>query len=196
LLRKVFIQWPTLYITFALMSWLFFTWKPGLWSPQLLSSGYALGTTASYPTLPKETRQPFLSEIIENIAVAFAGHFGIVLFVFAQVIPTRMLANNENVSPIVVMLVTGVGFPFLSFLARKAFLSAMSKVFRGRLNRGEITKEGYLFAMNSMVNTCAVSVLLVPTVLLYLNRSISYALLSAIAQIVTEVGLRDESDIQ
>jgi len=168
------------------MNWLF-DWRPGLWTPLLMTISNAIGLTASYPTLPKDKRPSFLSDVIENIGVAFAGHFGIVLYIFVLVIPTRLLAENEDISPEIIAAVTGVVFPFLAFLTRKAFSGVLGKYFLGKLHRGEIDKDTYLRSYNRLVKVMSVSVLTVPTLLLYLDRTITYAVLSAITQIATEV---------
>jgi len=103
------------------------------------------------------------------------------------VIPTRLLTENADILPALIAIVTGVVFPFLDFLTRKAMLVAMGKYLLGKLHRGEIDKDRYLRTYNRTVKFISVGILLVPRLLMYLNRTITYAILSAIAQIVTEV---------
>jgi len=95
IMRKLFIQWPTIYIVFTLLSYTIFDWRPGLYTIPLITISYAIGMTSSYPTLPKETRHSFLAELIENFAISSAMHFGDIAFVFAQIIPTRLLAGER-----------------------------------------------------------------------------------------------------
>jgi len=54
------------------------------------------------------------------------------------------------------------------------------------MQRGELNSLQYVKSYQAHVSAFSVGILLVPTLLLYLNRSIKYAMLSAIAQIVTK----------
>jgi len=187
MIRKLGIQWPFLFVSFTLISWLAFDWQPGLLATPLLSACYALAMSASYPMLPKETRPSIIKDLIENVAIAFVVHISIVIYIFAQVIPTRMIAKNDDISPLITVAMTGIAFPFLSFVTRKVLLSALGSFILKRLESGKFTQEEYFSAYSRMAKCTSVLILLVPTLLLYLNRSIQFALLSIVGQIGTEL---------
>jgi len=90
--------------------------------------------TATYPMLPKEGRRSFVSKSLEYMGLAFL-HIVVVAYIFALIISTRLLANNDKISPYVVVGVTGVGFPFLSFLVRKALFSMVGSYLKKKLER-------------------------------------------------------------
>jgi len=87
----------------------------------------------------------------------------------------------------VVVGVTGVGFPLLSFVTRKALFSMVGSYLKKKLERGIIDREHYLRTYNRLAKIVSIGILVVLTLLLYLNRSVPYALLSAIAQIFIEI---------
>jgi hypothetical protein len=122
-------------IAFAvLISYAAFDWKPGTWTPLMMTLSFWLSMIAHYPL--NEEKKPFLQHARSSLVLALVGHLGIVGFIYAIVIPTRLLvrspqlhnhtlpltrliAQAENDTPILTLLTTGVAFPFLAFLFRK-----------------------------------------------------------------------------
>ncbi|GMI19426.1 hypothetical protein TeGR_g8217 [Tetraparma gracilis] len=162
--KRLLLGVPAQIVFAVLLSYAAFDWKPGMWTPLMMTLSFWLSMIAHYPLNVEKT--PFLQHARITLVLALVGHLGVVGFIYAIVIPTRLLAENDT--PILTLLTTGVAFPFLAFLIRKAWVRMMEFYARG-------------------VKVGSLTILITPTVTLYFNTNIKYAIGSAMMQIVTEV---------
>jgi hypothetical protein len=101
----------------------------------------------------------------------------------AVAVPGRLLAKH----PVAYTLWTGVGYPMLSFLMRKAGLTYFVNMARKRVEMGEIpTKD--IVPWVSAISLCISTTLMFGNImLLFLAKDLGYALLGSVASIFTEV---------
>jgi hypothetical protein len=76
----------------ALLSYTVFDWKPGMWTPLMMTFSFWLSMIAHFPLNEEET--PFLQHVGSTFTIALVAHLGVVGFVFAIVIPTRLLVRS------------------------------------------------------------------------------------------------------
>ena len=112
----------------------------------MMTLSFWLSMLAHYPMNVEKV--PFLQHVLSSLVLALVMHLGAVGIIYAIVIPTRLLvrstpthnhtsplirsiAQAENDRPILTLLTTGVAFPFLAFLLRKAFVRVSQGARRG-----------------------------------------------------------------
>ena len=114
----------------------------------MMTLSFWLSMIAHYPL--DEEKKPFLQHVRGTLVIALVGHLGVVGFIYAIVIPTRLLvrsthpqlhliansstrsiAQAENDKPVLTLLTTGAAFPFLAFLLRKALVRVSQGTRRG-----------------------------------------------------------------
>jgi hypothetical protein len=76
----------------ALLSYAAFDWKPGMWTPAMMTLSFWLSMLAHYPLNVEKT--PFLQHTRSSLVIALVGHLGVVGFIYAIVIPTRLLVRS------------------------------------------------------------------------------------------------------
>ena len=76
----------------ALLSYAAFDWKPGMWTPLMMTLSFWLSMIAHYPM--NVEKKPFLQHVRSSLVLALVGHLGTVGFIFAIVIPTRLLVRS------------------------------------------------------------------------------------------------------
>ncbi|GMI42878.1 hypothetical protein TeGR_g1052 [Tetraparma gracilis] len=167
----------------ALLSYAAFDWKPGMWTPAMMTLSWWLSMIAHYPL--DEEKKPFLQHVRGSLVIALVGHLVVVGFIYAIVIPTRLLAENDK--PILTLLTTGAAFPFLAFLFRKAFVRLMWN-HASSLTSSTPVQRMELYANGVKIGS--LTILITPTVTLYFNTNIRYAIGSAMMQIVTEIAAK------
>jgi hypothetical protein len=91
-----------------------------MWAPVMLTVTFRMSMVATWP-LERDTG--FLHRI-KSAFITSQVHSLVVIFIFAQVVPARLLAAGDN--PVLTVLATGCLFPFLGWLLRK-FLINMSR---------------------------------------------------------------------
>ena len=82
------------------------------------------------------------------------------------------------------MLVTGIVFPAIIYLVRKVVVSWMQKWVAGQEGWSDEKKVEFL---TMALSVGSLAILITPSVLLYFNASVKYALFSALCQVFTEV---------
>ncbi|GMI58813.1 hypothetical protein TeGR_g3686 [Tetraparma gracilis] len=167
----------------ALLSYALFDWKPGMWTPLMMTLSFWLSMLAHYPMNVEKV--PFLQHVLSTLVIALVCHLGTVGFIYAIVIPTRLLAENDK--PVLTLLTTGAAFPFLAFLLRKAVVRMMWNIASSSTGLTPVQRMG-LYANG--VKFGALAILITPTVTLYFNTNIKYAIGSAMMQIVTEIAAK------
>ncbi|GMI19427.1 hypothetical protein TeGR_g8218 [Tetraparma gracilis] len=165
--KRLLLGVPTQIAFAALLSYAAFDWKPGLWTPLMMTLSFWLSMIAHYPMNPE--KKTFLQHVCSTLMIALLLHLGFVGLNFAIVIPTRLLAENDK--PVLTLLTTGAAFPFLAFLMRKFMVGRMEYYAKG-------------------VKIGSLMILITPTVTLYFNTNIRYAIGSAMLQIVTEIAAK------
>ncbi|GMI19742.1 hypothetical protein TeGR_g10272 [Tetraparma gracilis] len=167
----------------ALLSYAAFDWKPGMWTPAMMTLSFWLSMIAHYPL--DEEKKPFLQHVRYTLVLALIMHLGIVGFIFAIVIPTRLLAKSDR--PVLTLLTTGAAFPFLAFLLRKLWVRMAWKTSSSAPGLTPVQRMEF-YARGVKIGS--LMILLTPTVTLYFNTSIKYAIGSAMLQIVTEIAAK------
>jgi hypothetical protein len=76
----------------ALISFAAFNWKPGMWTPLMLTFTFWLSMIAHYPMNVEKI--PFRQHVRSSFVTALVTHLGNVGFIFAIVIPTRLLVRS------------------------------------------------------------------------------------------------------
>ena len=76
----------------ALLSYAAFDWKPGTWTPLMMTLSFWLSMIAHYPMNAEKI--PFLQHARSSLVIALFSHLSIVLFIYAIVIPTRLLVRS------------------------------------------------------------------------------------------------------
>ena len=76
----------------ALLSYAAFDWKPGTWTPLMMTLSFWLSMIAHYPMEAKKV--PFLQHMRSTLVIALIVHLGVFIFIFAIVIPTRLLVRS------------------------------------------------------------------------------------------------------
>ncbi|GMI19991.1 hypothetical protein TrCOL_g6702 [Triparma columacea] len=121
--------------------------------------------------------------MVKCLVVGFVIHGSISFLISALVVPTIYLAEWKN--DIVTMLVTGIVFPVIIFLVRKVYVSWLQKFIAGQEGWSDEKK---IETLTTYFSGASLAILLTPSVLLYFNASVKYALFSALCQVFTEVG--------
>ena len=114
--------------------------------------------------------------------IAFGSHGIVLLFIYALVIPTRLLAKSEN--DVLTLLVTGLVFPGCAFLTRKVTAKVIYKFIMADLTG---TQEEKIQFYSNWMKFMSSFIMFMPTVLLYLNTTPKFALISALGQLATEI---------
>jgi hypothetical protein len=103
---------------------------------------------------------------------------------YAVVVPGRLLAEH----PVAYTLWTGVGYPMLSFVIRKAALSYLINKARKKVESGRMAPRDIVPFISATSLCLSTTLLLGNIMLLYLAENVVYALLGSVASIFTEVG--------
>ncbi|GMI38509.1 hypothetical protein TeGR_g6714 [Tetraparma gracilis] len=151
-----------------------------MWTPLMMTLSFWLSMIAHYPMNVEKV--PFLQHARSSLVLALVGHLGTVGFIFAIVIPTRLLAENDK--PVLTLLTTGAAFPFLAFLLRKALVRMMWNL---ATSSPGLTPVQRMELYAQAVKLGSLTILITPTVTLYFNTNIKYAIGSAMMQIATEI---------
>jgi hypothetical protein len=83
---------PAQIVFAALLSYAAFDWKPGMWTPLMMTLSFWLSMIAHYPM--NVEKKPFLQHVRSTLVIAFVAHAGVFIFIFAIVIPTRLLVRS------------------------------------------------------------------------------------------------------
>lgn len=183
MLRRVFCCAPVLWLTFILTSKFAFDDRPGHWSSALMTASWTVGGISTWPLEPP-SRLPFVQHVKESVIIALVGHGGFIVVIFGQIIPTKLLSHTN---PVLTSLVTGVAFPFLTWVLRKITLGNFGAIVKIAIERGRADHEGSLRTFDLFVKAASSALALTPCVLNYLNTSIKLAVVSAVLQMMSEI---------
>jgi hypothetical protein len=182
--RRVCIAVPVNILGSLLLSCFLFNWQPGLWSPVILTASLFVASTSCYPMCP-EPRGPFLNYAKKQFMASLSIHGLVVLYIYCLIIPTRMLAESDGEhSEEWTIFVTGFVFPGLAFMFRKFMISVVQKITNSTEDLDHLERLQMLSRFTRMVSS---AIFFVPSVLLYFNTNLKFALLSALSQLITEV---------
>ncbi|GMH54930.1 hypothetical protein TrRE_jg916 [Triparma retinervis] len=171
-------------ITFMVAVSSAFEWKLGPWMFVVATLAFSFGEMCTYIIdMQEQPRPPVIKYMVTCLVTGFVMHGSIVTLISALVVPTKYLAEGENDE--VTMLVTGIVFPVIIFLVRKVVVSWLQKWVAGKEGWSEEKKVEFL---TMALSVGSLGILLTPSVLLYFNASVKYALFSALCQVFTEVG--------
>jgi hypothetical protein len=184
---------PVNIATNVLVSCFLFQWRPGLWTPVVTTTALWISNCATYFWHPKEKRKNFIKFCWRQFLLAVLMHGCFIAFIFGIVISTRLLAaSTYEHSGRWTVIVTGVVIPAAAFMLRKASVTFAHKHIyddnQTMMDRAHWTEKDRLRLYRHLTSIVSVLILFVPTVLLYFNTSLKYALSSACFQLVTEVG--------
>jgi hypothetical protein len=172
---------PLMVIISALLSWIFFDWRPGwVWTPIITTCALWLSALATHPLIPPP-RRSCLPAAKTNFMLALAIHMTGVVFVHILVLSTRLLADSDN--SIITLVVTSAVFPGLAFLVRR-FSTSMVQRYMERVPG--LSEDERMKMLSRLIVATSALILFVPVVLLYFNKSAKLAFLSALGQLVTE----------
>ncbi|GMI45032.1 hypothetical protein TrCOL_g9339 [Triparma columacea] len=171
-------------ITFMVAVSSAFEWKLGPWMFVVATLAFSFGEMCKYIIdMQEQPRPPVTKYMLNSLVIGFVLHGSVVSLISALVVPTKYLAEWKN--DMVTMLVTGIVFPVIIFLVRKVFVSWLQKYAAGREGWPDEKKVEFL---TTFLSVGSLAILLTPSVLLYFNASVKYALFSALCQVFTEVG--------
>jgi hypothetical protein len=183
MVRRLLIGIPVNITCNVLASCFLFDWHPGgAWVPLIMTTSWWISICAAYPLMAAEHKasDPFFKYAKTSFFIAFSIKGGVVSYIYALVLPTRLLAKSDN--DILTLLVTGLVFPGCAFVARKILTSLI-------LNQvslsGRPANEKVILFINLSKGISSL-IMFLPTVLMFLNTSIKLALVSALAHLVTE----------
>jgi hypothetical protein len=183
--RRLLVGIPINIICNILLSCFLFDWRPGgIYVPAITTLSFFISGCAVHPLIPDtptKPKKPFLAYAKYVFIITFGTHGGVVVFIHALVIPTRLLAKSGN--EILTLLVTGLVFPGCAFVVRKTFQSIVQMMI-DRDTTSSLDDKIKMFSNMSKIMSALVMFL--PTVLMYLNTNVTLAMLSALAQLVTE----------
>jgi hypothetical protein len=83
---------PAQIVFAALLSYALFDWKPGMWTPLMMTLSFWLSMLAHYPMNVEKV--PFLQHVLSSLVLALVMHLGAVGIIYAIVIPTRLLVRS------------------------------------------------------------------------------------------------------
>ncbi|GMI41361.1 hypothetical protein TrCOL_g8196 [Triparma columacea] len=171
-------------ITFMVAVSSAFEWKLGPWTFVVATLAFSFGEMCTYIIdMQEQPRPPVTKYMVKCLVLGFVVHGIIVFVISALVVPTKYLAEWEN--DMVTMLVTGIVFPVIIFLVRKVYVSFLPKFVAEKEGWSDEKKVEFL---TTLLSVGSLGILLTPSVLLYFNASVKYALFSALCQVFTEVG--------
>ncbi|GMH54925.1 hypothetical protein TrRE_jg915 [Triparma retinervis] len=171
-------------ITFMVTVSSAFDWKLGPWTFVVATLAFCFGDMCTYIIdMQEQPRPPVTKYMLKCLVLGFVIHGSIVTLISALVVPTKYLAEGENNK--VTMLVTGIVFPVIIFLVRKIWVSWMQKFVAGQEGWSDEKK---VETLTMLLSAGSLSILITPSVLLYFNAGVKYALFSALCQVFTEVG--------
>ena len=123
MLRHVFVQWPAIWLFYMFLNWIIFDHRPGSWSVFTMTLSWALAMCVTYPFEPVP-REPLVTHVRGSFTTAIVAH-GALVFVYAPIISTRLLADA---SPKLTLFVTGLAFPFITWVGRKVLATYFGRV--------------------------------------------------------------------
>jgi hypothetical protein len=171
-------------ITFMVAVSSAFGWKLGPWMNLVATFAFSFGDMCTYIIdMQEQPRPPVIKYMVNCLVTGFLLHGIVVFLINALVIPTRLLAKWKNA--LITMITTGLVFPFVIFLVRKVMVSWLQKWIAGKEGWSDEKKVEILTMSVTVFSTM---ILITPSVLLYFNVSVKYALFSAFCQLFTEVG--------
>ncbi|GMH52720.1 hypothetical protein TrRE_jg7214 [Triparma retinervis] len=179
--RMLFCKCPG-QITFMVAVSSAFGWKLGPWMNVVATLAFSFGEMCTY-IMEEHPRPPMVKYMVQSLFIGFVIHGIIVSLINALVIPTRFLAKWGDAT--MTLVVTGIFFPFVIFLARRLVVNWLRKFVAGREVWSDEKKVGFLTTTGTIFSAM---ILITPSVLLYFNVSVEYALFSAFCQLFTEVG--------
>ncbi|GMH70081.1 hypothetical protein TrRE_jg12568 [Triparma retinervis] len=170
-------------ITFMVAVSSAFDWKLGPWTFVVATLAFCFGDMCTYIIdMQEQPRPPVTKYMVKCLVFGFVMHGSISLLISALVVPTKYLAEEENDE--VTMLVTGIVFPAIIYLVRKIWVSWLQKFVAGQEGWSDEKK---VETLTMALSVGSLQILLTPSVLLYFNASVKYALFSALCQVFTEV---------
>ncbi|GMH69188.1 hypothetical protein TrRE_jg11647 [Triparma retinervis] len=170
-------------ITFMVAVSSAFDWKLGPWTFVVATLAFCFGDMCTYAIdMQKQPRPPMIKYMVKCLVTGFVMHGSIAFVISALIIPTKVLAEEENDK--VTVGVTGIVFPGVIYLVRKILVSFIQKFVAGKEGW---SNEKKVEMLTMMLSVGSLTILLTPSVLLYFNASVKYALYSALCQLFTEV---------
>ena len=183
-IRRLFSAWPVTFLAFLLISKGAFNNRPGHWTVPLMTVAWVIGGISTYPMLPSP-RPAFFKHARKTAATHFLIHGGFGIVVFGQIIPAEVLSQSNG---ILTSVVTGIGFPFVTWIVRKIAIGmASTKAAEKYAKNEKFDRENALRSFDRMVKITSSILALTPCLLNYMNTSKRLAVMSASLQIATEV---------
>jgi hypothetical protein len=187
------IRWPATAIFYNLVSWLAFDWRPGNWASILQTLALWMSHNVAFVRGEKaginRRSRGILRTAVQNLIFVFFLHMSFVLIIFSQVIPTRLLASGDR-DPMWTVVFTGVFIPALAAGSR-ILINVQIKRFAEESSRKDNKgPEDAMMMYNRLVKMVALCIQCSPTVVLYFNTDLRYAIGSAASQLVSEIGCK------
>lgn len=149
----------------------------------------SMASQGLYDIFARVPNKSSMKEVLKTVKSAFMkGLVATIMNVapsFAVLFPVRFLASNY---PLLNNLVSGVGFPALTFVLRKFLLSWLMRRMSSRVSDGEMSPSKLLPAYAStskVLTTCLVQANIVA---LYMSTTMEGCVVSAMLSVLTEVG--------
>lgn len=178
--KHLLLQWPSHWLFYMGINWLCFQNRPGSWSFLVMTLSWSLSMCATYP-LEKRPRDFFPKYVFRAFAMSLAMHGAVGVAIFLPITLTKLLSRS---SPVVTSVVTGLVFPFVTWLARQS----MTRFVGSYAKKSSKGSDARFYEMyNSYIKMISVGLVITPCVLNYLNQSVPLALLSAALQLAGEL---------
>ena len=182
MLRRL-VHWPATWVVFMLTSKLAFEDRPGHFTGALMTVAWGLGNVATYPLYPSP-RPTFLMYVKRSAINSIIIHGSFIAIIYGQIISTKLLSHSNS---ILTSLVTGIAFPFMTWVARKLTIRQSQKLVTNKRGGKGLNPREQLAIFDRMVKVLSGALVLTPCALNYLNTSVKLAVLSATLQMATEV---------
>ena len=186
--RTLFAKWPCFFLL-AILLVLATGGKTGMASIPLdmLVWTLALGSCWFYEHCKGISKETFWTNFVENcvLVIVLTGIYS--LPSFAVLIPVKYLASNY---PYWNIVVSGFGLPAFIVVLRKATITFMTNHLQGCVERGELSLDKLMSAHAKLSKSAAVCMTLANVVVMYLSKTLTSCVISAVLSIATEVGCK------
>jgi hypothetical protein len=184
---KLVFRWTLSIVFYNLFSYFIFDWRPALFTPLVMTASvwWSHNATYFYRDESDYKRKSFLVFAAKNLVFVVFLHLVFVVVIYAQVIPTRLLSEGDY-HPLVTVAFTGAGIPLLAACFRVYALMNLRK-YVADWAKNDKRKNASLIMYQRLVKMFSLAIQIGPTVVLYFNTGLRYAVLSAASQLVSEL---------
>ena len=182
--KRKLLMWPTMIVTFVIMSGLIFEFDPGFWTLILMAISWACGNCATYPLLSaaEKKKNSFLHHcFIGSFLYGFILKGTIEVIIFSNVTVTRYVAKNSG---LVTSILTGFVLPLTAVISKNLLFFLLIN----RMSECNDSDPVFFSKYAKTSKMVATMVILTPFIMMYLNENLKLGFFSAAIAVVTELG--------